>query len=78
MPKGTKDHREKKNSQSHEAWIRRNHQHRVADDQHQWFQNNWRRNCLSERMGTERFTAKNQKEADAIGLKGVIRFVGTE
>lgn len=75
MPKGTTPHHQKKNSTMAEAWRKRKAAINAADERHQWFQGDYRRRCITERMGTSRFTEKNKKEADAMGIKGVIRMV---
>lgn len=64
MPKGTKEHRDKKNSSSHEAWKNR----KTTSVFKLLAQEYWRKYELKHRMLSGKFTAKNEVEAGHLGL----------
>jgi len=73
MPTAVKDHRSKKNPQSHEAWNKRKTAINAADKSHKWFQTEWRKLCLHARMLADKMTDKNWVEAKALGINGFIK-----
>ena len=69
MPKATKDHRSKKNPQSHEAWRRRNAANNAADTTKKLEQKYWRKDALEARIENRLpFTEKNLQEGLRVGV----------
>lgn len=62
MPKGTKDHREKKNTTMHDQWRAHNKSFHAADTVHKLEQKYWRADCLDARKKANKLTARNEKE----------------
>lgn len=70
MAKAVKDHRSKKNPQSYESWRRRSREMHANDKSHKWFQSEWRKLSLHDRMLNDRMTDKNWVEAKSLGIVG--------
>jgi len=68
MPAATKDHRSKKNAQSHESHLRRKRELNAANTTAIQFQRIYRINCLKQRKAEGRLTEKNEKEIVSLGI----------